>query len=289
MPGEVVRGLVSLWLIIHFLGIILAVATQNELARPASEGELSQSQLLNRLKQVPPLDQYIYALWLDVPYSYNQANNSPLDGDFSLRFDLVDAEGKKLDPIIWPSDDVDFGERRERLARLAYWTANYADRGDSFMVASIGKAVLTQTGAKDLELSIWRRQPLSLEDARSSDATLSDPKDARTLVRVYVAKVRLNLSGEAEVSVPQEARDVAAPNTGASSSTTPPATENTTDTKSPDTKTNDDKKSGNARTNSRRQQADALPQPERSQTGPKIPSSLFRPSEPLIDPNAPPR
>jgi hypothetical protein len=273
MPGEVVRGLVSLWLIIHFLGILLAICTQNELAQSPDGGEMSRSQLLTRLKQVPPLDQYIYALWFDVPYNYYLANSSTLDGGFSLRMDLVYADGK-TETLNWPPNDAWFGERRERLARLAQLAARAGENNDSGMAALIGKAVLKLTGAKDMTFNVYRHQPLSLDDARSSDTALRDANHERTVVRAYTAKVRLNAGGEAEVSVPQEARDVAAPNQPATGSATPDRDGN-------------EGGSQTAPSNPRRQRAEPLPQPERAKKKFTVPPSLFRPSDPATDPSTP--
>src|SRR5262249_564122 len=143
--------------------------------------------------------------------------------------------------------------------------------------ALIGKSILTKTDAKDLVVTVYRHQPLSLDDARSSDPGQRDPNHNRTFVRAYAAKIRLNLAGDAEVSVDKEALDVAAPNRASSNSTpTTPNARQSNPTPPPRSKPN-------------RQRADPLPQPERPQnssTLPSLPPSL-RGTDPLADPNAP--
>ena len=94
MPGEVARGLISRWIIVHLFGIGLAIFTQNELANePGATDELSRSQLLHRVKQAPLLDQYLFALWLDVPYGYPLATGGLLDADHTIELVLTDADG----------------------------------------------------------------------------------------------------------------------------------------------------------------------------------------------------
>ncbi|MCC7084968.1 MAG: hypothetical protein IT427_08170 [Pirellulales bacterium] len=281
MPGEVVRGLVSLWIIIHFLGIFLAIVTLNELAQSSnpSGGVLAESQLLNRLKQVPPIGQYINALWLDVPYNYILANGSPLDGDFSLRLELTFDNGK-TEELTWPANNDWFGEHRARLARLALSTARAAEINNSRVAALIGKSILTQTGAKELVLSVYRHQPLSLEDARSSDPTQRDPHHRRTFVRVYTATVRVNSAGDVQVSVKQEALDVAAPNRSSSDSTTSPPDERSGSSES-------NAPSSTPRQKPNRQRADPLPLPERPKDSSSFPDRLLNPTDPPADRGTP--
>ena len=64
MPGEVARGFISLWIIVHLVGIALAIFTQNELStEPGATDEMSRSQLLQRVKQAPPLEAIIRDLY----------------------------------------------------------------------------------------------------------------------------------------------------------------------------------------------------------------------------------
>jgi hypothetical protein len=260
MPGEVARGLLSLWIIIHFVGILLAIATSNELAN--GQGEMGRSQLLSRLKSVPPVYQYINALWFDVPYDFYLADGGPLDGDFSLRCELHFKDGK-TETLNYPTSDISFGERRERLARMALSVARAFDAGDSKIAAMIGKGVLTQYQADELKLFVIRHQPLSVEDARSTDTAQRDPSHRRTFVQPFEATISLNLTGDAQVSMKQEALDVAPVNRGGASSKAP-------------------------ETNKRGKLAAPLPQPElpKSSTIPKLP---FRPTDTTTDPLAPPK
>src|SRR5262245_51273039 len=82
MPGETVRTLVSLWLLFHFFGIALALATDTGMGRSA---------LLGRIKRTPILDQYLYALWLDVGYSY-RFTSGDFDGDPFIEANLIYAD-----------------------------------------------------------------------------------------------------------------------------------------------------------------------------------------------------
>jgi hypothetical protein len=287
MPGEVVRGLVSLWLIVHFLGIVLAIVTQNELSVSQMDSENGRSHLLHRLKQVPPLDQYIYALWFDVPYGYVLANGGPYDADYSIELDLLDDKGNKLDTITWPSPETSFGELRERYAALAARAARSGESNNPLLAAAIGKSILTQrSDVKEVVFRVRRHQALSMQDVGSSDAAQRDPKHNRTYSTAYTAKVRLDSRGEAQVSVPQEARDVAAPNSTSSSSTEAPQGGGEAGNSSP-RKADDGQpaKSPDAtRPAQRQKRADPLPPVE---TAPKKfnPPPLFRPSDQTPDPD----
>jgi hypothetical protein len=212
------------------------------------------------LKQVPPIYQYANALWFDVPYDFYLADGGMLDGDFSLQLELQFKDGK-TETLTMPTSDIAFGERRERLARMALSVARAFDVGNSRIAAQIGKGILTQYQADELKLVVVRHQPLSIQDARSSDTALRDPSHSRTFVRPFEATISLDIAGEPQVSMKQEALDVAPVNRDGSSSKTPDA-------------------------NKRRKVADPLPQPELPKNS-TIPKSLFRPTEPSADPTAP--
>jgi hypothetical protein len=253
MPGEVARGLISLWIIIHFAGILLAVFTLNELSR--GQGDMGRSLLLTNLKTVPPIYQYTNALWFDVPYDFHLANE-----DFSLRMELKLKDGR-TETVTTPASDISLGENRERLARMASSIASAFEMGNSKTAAMIGKAILTQYDADELKLFVVRHQPLSIEDVRSSDAAQRDPSHRRTFVTAFEATISLDVAGNAQVSMKQEALDVAPVTRGGASSKAPDA-------------------------GKRRKTADPLPPAE----VPKYlapPKSLIRPTEPPADPTKP--
>jgi hypothetical protein len=144
---------------------------------------------------------------------------------------------------------------------MALSVARAFEMGDSRIAALIGKGILTQYQADEIKLFVIRHQPLSIEDARSSDTAQRDPSHRRTFVQSFEATISLNLSGDAQVSMKQEALDVAPVNRGGANSKAP-------------------------ETNKRRKVADPLPQPELPKNS-TIPKSLFRPTDPTAEPTAP--
>jgi hypothetical protein len=88
MPGEVVRGLVSLWILFHLFGVVLALATDTGMGR---------SELLARTKRAPLLYQYLYGLWLDTAHSY-PLTNGQYDGNYSIETEYVYADGRTSEP-----------------------------------------------------------------------------------------------------------------------------------------------------------------------------------------------
>lgn len=218
MPGEVVRGLVSLFLIIHLLGIGLGLATNS--GWPTSE-------LLARLKRVPILDQYIYAMWLDVGYNYPLYRDIS-DSDHSVVVKAVFPDGRQEVVLEFPSK-ADGGETLERYLAFARRTAipaYYEGANNSPMMAAVGKAILNrkdlkEAGVKEVIFETTRHTPLELSDMRSSDAKQRDPFHERTYARARTAIVTLSRSGAPQVTIPGEARDVAPVTPGASSPAQP--------------------------------------------------------------------
>jgi hypothetical protein len=134
MPGEVVRGLVSLWILLHFFAVILGIATGTP---------MGTSQLLARIKRAPILDQYLFALWLDVGHTY-VFTSGQLDGDYSLETDLIYADGHTETKNLQP--DGAHGERLERYRALAMRSAAGAEfeTPDTSVPYHVGGALLKQ-------------------------------------------------------------------------------------------------------------------------------------------------
>ncbi len=203
MPGEVVRGLVSLWLIIHLLGITLSLTTGTGMGR---------SELLARIKRAPILYQYISALWLDLPHAY-RLTNGQFDGDYSVETDLVFADGHTETKPLQPKDAR--GERLERYQALAARAAPEidAEAPDTTIAYHVGGAILKQlkdAGVKEVIFRVRRHTPLSMADVASSDPGQRDPRNPRTLTNLATISVTLNSSDQPQVQVKgQEARDVA--------------------------------------------------------------------------------
>ena len=201
MPGEVVRGLVSLWLIFHFFGVGLALMTN-----PAYEPPTSQ--LVAKLKTTPLLSQYMFALWLDVPHSYRWTNGDPQDADHTITVAWDGADGKQQRRF--PPADAR-GDERERYQALVRRIAGpiYYELSDRELMRRIGERVLQRDGGKEATFSIERHNPLSMQDAAADDPGQRDPYNKRTRSAVYTGSVTLNSSGQGEVHNPQQALDVA--------------------------------------------------------------------------------
>jgi hypothetical protein len=205
MPNDTVRAIVSLWLLFHLLGLALAFATDTAMGR---------SQLLERAKRAPIISQYLYALWLDLSYSYSLTAGE-FDGDYSIEVEPVYADGHHGDRIpLVPADTQ--GERRERYQMLARRAAPPTDseNRDPTFPSYVGGAVLKQMqddGVKELLFYVRRHGALNMSDAASTDPAQRDANAARTYADLLTASVTLDSLGVPQVSFPQAARDVAPP------------------------------------------------------------------------------
>lgn len=213
MPGDTVRALVSLWLLFHLFGITLALAT-NVQFEPAT------STLVARIKSAPFLDQYMYALWLDVPHDY-RLTTGDTDGDFSIETELVYADGRRETKLLPPADAR--GERFEHYQALARRLTPPPDveAADSTAFAYLGGAILKQLkdeGVKEVVFRVRRHAALSMTDAAATVSSQRDPFNPRTYTNRLTVSVTLNSRDEPQAQIQaQAARDVA-PVTGPRSS-----------------------------------------------------------------------
>jgi hypothetical protein len=204
MPGEVVRGLVSLWLLIHFFGIGLALMAGTQMGR---------SELLARVKRAPILNQYLYALWLDTAHAYGLTSGQT-DGNYSIETELVYADGHHSESTNLQPPEA-HGERLERYQMLARNAAPPidADGPDTSLVNQLGAAILRsmkEDGVKEVIFRVLRHAPLSMADAAANDAGQRNPGAPRTISTMYTASVTLDSNGDPQVQVKsQSARDVA--------------------------------------------------------------------------------
>jgi hypothetical protein len=203
MPSEVVRGFVSLWILIHFFGVALALATGTG---------MGTSQLLGRIKSAPILDQYLFALWLDVPHDYRFTFGQE-DGDYEIRAELKYADEHTESRVIQPEDA--HGERLERYQQLAHRAAMLRDDGtpNPFVPTSLGGALLKQlkdSGVEEVTFRVVRHAPLTSADVSASDPGQRDPRSARMYITAMTAIVSLDSRGQPQVRFPaQSATDVA--------------------------------------------------------------------------------
>jgi hypothetical protein len=204
MPGEVVRGLVSLWLLIHFFGIGLALMAGTPMGR---------SELIARVKRAPILNQYLYALWLDWAHAYGLTSGQT-DGNYSIETELVYADGHHSEPTNLQPPNA-HGERLERYQAMAIRAAPIldAESPDTTVVNQLGAAIIRgmkEDGVKEVIFRVLRHAPLSMADAASNDPGQRDPAAQRTKSTMYTASVILDSNGDPQVQVKsQSARDVA--------------------------------------------------------------------------------
>jgi hypothetical protein len=221
MPSETVRALVSLWLLFHLFGVVLALTTNpNALALPSSPIVDSpfNSKLQAAIKSTPILSQYMYALWLDIPHDYWLTYGDFTDADHVVELNLIFPDGHKEQRQFPPQDSS--GEQRERYSALARRLAAqfYSDAPDNSLLASIGQDLLQQTGASEMQVQIRRHSPLNIDDAAASEPGQHDPNNPRTYTTIFNGSVTVNSLGKGEVhDLGQAARDVA-PVTGPRSS-----------------------------------------------------------------------
>jgi len=199
MPGEVVRGLVSLWLIFHFFCIALALALN-----PAIDP--STSQLVGKLMST--FSVYLYPLWLGVSQHDAWTNGEPSDADHVLVAQWTDSTGDhKLE---FPPEGST-GENRERLSVLARQAASpiYFESPNRDLLAKIGEGILKQSDAQEVRFRVRRHNPLTWQDAAADDPGQRDPNNARTYTELDAGTVTLNSNGEGDVHIPQQELDVA--------------------------------------------------------------------------------
>jgi len=199
MPGETVRGLVSLWLIFHFFCIALALAFNPNYDPPTS-------QLMAKLRTT--FSAYLYPLWLRSPHNYAWTSGEALDADQLLIAQWTDSSGNHA--VQFPAETA-HGEERERGAALARWAALpiYSESQDRDLLAKIGEGILKQSDAQEVKFRIRRHNPLTMQDAAADDPGQRDPNNARMYTEIDAGKVTLNSSGDGEVTTPQQALDVA--------------------------------------------------------------------------------
>ncbi len=213
MPSDTVRAVVTLWLLFHLFGIILALTTNpNALALPSSQIVDSpfNSKLVSGIKSTPVLSQYMYALWLDIPHDYWLTYGDYTDADHVVDLTLIYPDGHKEERQLPPTDRS--GEQRERYVALArrLSTQFYGDAPDNSLLASIGRDLLQQTGHKEVQVEVRRHSPLNIDDAAASDPGQHDPQNPRTFATMFRGSVTLNSLGQGEVhDMSQAARDVA--------------------------------------------------------------------------------
>ena len=199
MPGEVVRGLVSLWLIFHFFCIALALAFNPNFDPPTS-------QLAAKLSST--FSAYLYPLWLGVPHHYAWTNGDFQDSNHVLTAEWTDSSGNHS--LEFPPAGA-WGEERERSAALAQRVALpiYFESPDRDLLAKIGEGILKQSDAEEVRFHLRRHNPLTMQDAAADDPGQRDPNNSRMYSEIDAGKVTLNSNGEGEVHNPQQALDVA--------------------------------------------------------------------------------
>lgn len=178
MPGDTVRTIVTLLLLIHLFVVGLAVATSSE---------SGASQLLRAIKEQPRfIDAYLTELWLDRGYDYYLMNDQ--NWDFHLEATVTYADRHKEGPIQIPDLDLGPGERRQRYQQLAAFVANYIARAGApeasaldgerklLLPEAIGAAFLkTSPNAVSVSLKCIYHRGISREELRSENPKDRDP------------------------------------------------------------------------------------------------------------------
>ncbi|HEV3418036.1 MAG TPA: hypothetical protein VG056_14515, partial [Pirellulales bacterium] len=113
MPGQQVRTIVTLLLLLHLFAVWLAIMTSSE---------SGASSLLRDIKEVPRfIEAYLTQFWLDRGYDYYLMNDQ--NWDFHLEATVKYADGHSEGPILLPEPDLWLGERRQRYQQLAGFVA----------------------------------------------------------------------------------------------------------------------------------------------------------------------
>jgi hypothetical protein len=199
--SETARGVVSVLLVIHLVGLLLIFFANNEHA------DQRQSAAISRPKRL--LNAYLYPLWFDRTWDHSLASGEPLDADHALYVTANSSDreptGLRFPP---PEASVETRERWQRLARLiAYLNDSDASQADALVLNLANgwrrEILREQKAVGNLQVECRRRVRQAIDDR--SPAPALDREEV-----VYVATVKWAANGEAFLTKPAaDRRDVA--------------------------------------------------------------------------------
>lgn len=187
MPGEPVRTIVTLLVLLHLFVVGLAVATSSE---------SGASVFLRDVKERPRfIEAYLTQFWLDRGYDYYLMNDQ--NWDFRLEAAMKYGDGRVGAPMILPDPDLWSGERRQRYQQLAGFMGNYIARASApeasaldgerklLLPEAIGGGLLRRDPkAESVSLKCVFHRGISREELRSENPKDRDPDGSQYFTSV---------------------------------------------------------------------------------------------------------
>lgn len=200
LPGQEIRGIVSLLIILHLLFVFLAMLTSTD---------SGASPVLRDIKEsTPGAEAYLTQLWLDRGYDYHLMNDQPLDWDHHLEATIRDKDDKEFQSLTLPEAGMWPSERRDRWARLAWFVDYFVIRasGDAPLAIDVFRKNLLpgsicaglireHPGAYSVNLRCVYHRGISRKEMADPDVQVRDPNDARYLEKVGDFSVFLTAGG----------------------------------------------------------------------------------------------
>lgn len=228
LPGQEIRGIVSLLIIVHLFLVFLAMSTSTD---------SGASKLLRDIKEYTPgAERYLTQLWLDRGYDYHLMNDMPLDWDHHLDGTIHYPDGKQEtltlpEPSMWPS------ERRDRYAKLAWFVDYFVTRvtaadpplevdviRKNLLPGAIGAGLIRQhPDASSVALKCVYHRGISRNEMADADVRTRDPNDARYTEKVSDVSVVLTPEGRPQTFDNLPTPEVSPLRTPAAASQTPGA------------------------------------------------------------------
>jgi len=187
LPSQGARTAISFLLFLHLFALAVAVLSN----RPASG-------LLQGLRRVPAVTEYLQLLNMDLSYRFHLMLVDDLDMDFFIEADLQTPEGERRQ-VVLPAPDLKPGIRYRRQERLAWQVASQtllarsgASPGDGLVPQAIATTLLAENGAIGGVIRCRGHLLQSPDQAASLDPAVRDPYAPRFYRTVYEANVRIS-------------------------------------------------------------------------------------------------
>lgn len=181
LPSQGVRTVVSLLLVFHLFGLLVAIASNN--------GDLS-SALQLQLRRVPLLMNYLQFLDMDLSYDFALTQDTIFNIDHAVSVEVSLPDGGS-EQVNLPDDSTWPGTRYRRYQNLAENMAVLSGDPDreALLPRAIAASVMNRHGVDEANITLRGHYILRPEDVYSSDLSMRDPYHERRYRTVYSAKV----------------------------------------------------------------------------------------------------
>jgi len=168
--SENARGIVSVLLVAHLLGLGLILWANNDV-----DPSRNTPWLLRTKQGISP---HLFALWLDTKWDHKIANGDEIDADHALRFVVKGPDGKPFEAARFPKQQGNSPEERERWQQFANDIARDEELGKESgfdrLLLFVAKSWLAQQRAAgtpydSVTIEVRRRNRVSLEGDLRAD------------------------------------------------------------------------------------------------------------------------